>query len=196
MQNGLTVTARGARTGVVPALASLYARVPATLTALTAGGTCWLSPVSGCRGTHRVQGEPTGRGAGDDLALGIGGAGRLAEPDGGLVLLLRQRQVPKQPGSFPDPGDQHPGGHGVERATVADPPGAGEPPEPGDHIVRGQPGGLVADDQPVRGGHFTASLAGASLAAGGWSSPPGHPNGAWGCVVPEARWPAACTAGG
>src|SRR5262245_21514455 len=47
MQNDLTVTARGARTGVVPARASRYARVPATLTALTAGGTCWISPVSG-----------------------------------------------------------------------------------------------------------------------------------------------------
>src|SRR6516225_9430287 len=47
MQNDLTVTTRGARTGVVPALASRYARVPATLTALTAGGTCCISPVSG-----------------------------------------------------------------------------------------------------------------------------------------------------
>jgi len=32
-----------------------------------------------------------------------------------------------------------------------------------------------------------ASLAGASLASEGVSLPPGHRNGAWGCVVPEAR---------
>src|SRR5262249_39428358 len=37
-----------------------------------------------------------------------------------------------------------------------------------------------------------APLAGASLASGGWSSAPGHRNGAWGCVVPEARRPALC----
>jgi len=46
-----------------------------------------------------------------------------------------------------------------------------------------------------------ASLAGAPLGraggaqnrgAGGVSSPPGHRNGAWGCVVPEARRPALC----
>jgi len=38
----------------------------------------------------------------------------------------------------------------------------------------------------------SASLAGASLASGGVSSPPGHRNGAWGCVVPEARQLALC----
>jgi len=46
-----------------------------------------------------------------------------------------------------------------------------------------------------------ASLAGAPLdraggaqnrGAGGVSSPPGHRNGAWGCVAPEARRPALC----
>src|SRR5262249_6324483 len=30
--------------------------------------------------------------------------------------------------------------------------------------------------------HLIASLAGASLASGGWSSPPGHRNGAWGAL--------------
>src|SRR5262249_8776347 len=40
--------------------------------------------------------------------------------------------------------------------------------------------------------HFIASLAGASLASGGVSSAPGHRNGAWGCVVPEARRLAPC----
>ena len=33
---------------------------------------------------------------------------------------------------------------------MADPAGAGEPADPGHHVVRGQPGGLVDDDQPVR----------------------------------------------
>jgi len=39
------VTRRGASSGGVPARVSLYARSPATLIALTPGGTCSISPV-------------------------------------------------------------------------------------------------------------------------------------------------------
>ena len=104
-------------------------------------------------GAHLVQGHRTGRGAGDDLALGVAGVGRLAEPDGRQVLLLGERQVPEQPGGLPDPGDQHARGHGIEGAAVADPAGPGEAPEPGHHVVRGHPAGLVHDDQPVSRAH-------------------------------------------
>ena len=46
-----------------------------------------------------------------------------------------------------DPADEHAGGHRVERARVADLAGAQDPPQPGDHVVAGQPGGLVDDHE-------------------------------------------------
>ena len=41
---------------------------------------------------------------------------------------------------------------------------------------------LRADIEALHGTELSASLAGASLASGGWSSPPGHRNGAWGAL--------------
>jgi hypothetical protein len=63
------------------------------------------------------------------------------------------------------------------------------------------PGSVLLSEYATVGGEtghtgFIASLAGAShgraggaqsCGAAGVSSPPGHRNGAWGCVVPEAR---------
>ncbi len=43
--------------------------------------------------------------------------------------------------------DENAGGHRVERARVADLAGAQDPPQPGDHVVAGQAGGLVDDHE-------------------------------------------------
>ena len=45
------------------------------------------------------------------------------------------------------PQHEHAGRHRVERARVADLAGAQDPPQPGDHVVAGQPGGLVDDHE-------------------------------------------------
>ena len=46
-----------------------------------------------------------------------------------------------------DAADEHARRHRVERARVADLAGAQDPPQPGDHVVAGQPGGFVDDHE-------------------------------------------------
>ena len=86
------------------------------------------------------------------------------EPDRGVVGLVGQRQVPEQPGRAVDAEQQHPGGHRVERAGVADLAGAGQPAHPGDHVVRGHPGGLSTTTRPasIGIGHVTVGLVAAA----------------------------------
>ena len=70
-----------------------------------------------------------------------------AQPDRRRVRLVVQDQVAEQPGGPVDPDHQDPGGHRVQRAGVADLPGADQPAHPADDLVRGPAGRLVQDDQ-------------------------------------------------
>ncbi len=122
--------------------------MPSTLIAETADGTCSISPTcAGQRVADRGLGDVVGGHRRRGLALGVVGGGRDAEPDRGVVRLLGEHQVAEQPGGAVDAEHQHAGRHRVEGAGVADLAGAGQPPDPGDHVVRGHPAGLVDDDQ-------------------------------------------------
>lgn len=112
-------------------------------------------------GVDGVAGDLRGVDRPRDLALGVVGQGRLAEPDRAQVLLLGQREVPEQLGRLLDAEDEHARRHGVEGAGVSDAAGPGDPAHLGDHVVRGEARRLVDDDKavgrPVLLGHSAAS---------------------------------------
>ncbi len=93
--------------------------------------------------------DARGRPGGQHLALGVVGAGADPEQDRGVVRLLGEQQVAEQPRGAPDSADQHTGRGGVERSGMTDAAGAGDPAEPGHHVVGGETGRLGDDDQPA-----------------------------------------------
>src|ERR1700733_4201460 len=117
----------------------------------------------------RLLGDGFGRRGGGELAFGIVGAGGLAEPDRGVVLLLRQGQVAEHAGGLLHPDDQDAGRHRVQGARVALPPGPGPPPDPGHHVMRGHAAGLVDDDQAILAVGHSSSSASAGLRYGSGS---------------------------
>src|SRR5262249_31544916 len=100
--------------------------------------------------TYPIVCHPGRGGTCGDLTLGIVCHGGLAEPDRGTVPLRAADHVREQPGRPLDADDQDAGGHRVERAAVADPPGVREAPHPRDHVVGRHPGRLGPDDEPAR----------------------------------------------
>ena len=122
----------------------------------------YLDDVPGQGPYRRGQGRPGdagGRRGRGDLALGIVGAGGLAEPDRAVVALLGHGEVAEQPGGLLHSDHQDAGSHRVQGPGVPHPPGAGQPPDPRYHVVRGHAAGLVHDDQAagLRSGHSPSS---------------------------------------
>ena len=122
----------------------------------------YLDDVPGQGHYRRGQGRPAdtgGRRGRGDLALGVVGAGGLAEPDRAVVALLGHGEVAEQPGGLFHPDHQDAGGHRVQGPGVPHLPGAGQPPDPRHHVVRGHAAGLVHDDQAagLRSGHSSSS---------------------------------------
>ena len=142
-------TGRAASSTVCPSRASRYARLPPTLTALTADGTCAISPRSAataasisasvtCCGRNRLQ----------HFAFGVLGRGGLTQPDGRGIRLVGRGQQAEDLGGPLDTDHQHAGGHRVQRARVPDLAGGEDAPAPRHHVVAGHPGGLVDDTSP------------------------------------------------
>src|SRR5579859_4912961 len=111
--------------------------------------------------------EAGGRRDCGELAFGVVGIARLAEPDRGVVLLLGQGQVAEQAGGLLDPDHQDAGRHRVQGARVTHPPGAGQPADPRHHVVRGQAAGLVDDDQAVFAVRHSSSSSSSSSSSAG-----------------------------
>src|SRR5438067_8349013 len=101
-------------------------------------------------GPDRRAGHVPGRPRGNHGTLGVVGHRRLPEPDRRPVPLLRADHIRQQSGRPADADHEYPGRHRVERATVPDPPGLRQSPYPRHHVVRGDPGRLVDDDQSGR----------------------------------------------
>ena len=79
-----------------------------------------------------------------DLALGVAGGRRPAQPRDRLVALGQRHQEALHARRAADQHEQQPGRERVERARVADLHARAEPPpDPRDDVVRGHPGGLV-----------------------------------------------------
>ena len=82
-----------------------------------------------------------------DLALGVAGGRREAQPRDRLVALGQRHQEALHARGAPDEDQQQPGGERVQRARVADLDALAEPPPHlRDDVVRRHPGGLV-DEQ-------------------------------------------------
>ena len=125
-----------------------------------------LAGEPGHRRHERFRGNVRRGGGAGDLALGVVRAGRLAEPDRGVVFLLGQRQVAEQPGGLLHADHQDAGRHRVQRPGVAHLPGPGQPPDPGHDIMRRHPARLVDDNEAglvTRGRHSSSSSSSAGL---------------------------------
>src|SRR6202023_1607672 len=90
-----------------------------------------------------------GRGFAQHLAGSVVGVGDHAETDHPVVDLRRPDQEPRQPRGGAQRQQQQPGRVRVESAAVPDPLLPKQPAHPLHHIVRGKPGLLVDQQQPV-----------------------------------------------
>jgi len=88
-------------------------------------------------------------GDGHDVALGVVGHGRGAEPDRGRIGLLGAHEVGEQPGRPFDAEDEHAGRHRVERAGVAALRGRKQAAGPLQRLVGTHARGLVEQHDSV-----------------------------------------------
>ncbi len=157
-----------------------------------------LDRVDGLQRAIRDRGGTGSHAAGAGRATPASGCARPRRED--RVALGDVEPPPVQP-EIDVPGAEQPAQLGVITFALLPPCGdRGDRPfgvERGHDPLQRRP----ALGSQQRQSHLSAPLAGASLGraggarndrAGGWSPAPGHRNGAWGCVVPEARRLAVC----
>ena len=149
MRAGLTGTS-------APARASLWAGVPLIFFAEKMGGSwsispwnCWLRVRRSSRDWVRGWGSVGGG------AFGVEGVGGEAEADVAGVVLFGLVEELGEAGVFAEEEREDSGGHGVERAEVADGFFSGGATDDGDDVVRGHAGGLVEYEETV---HAATSL--------------------------------------
>ena len=100
----------------------------------------------------------------DDLALGVAGRRRRAEPRDRLIGLRQRHEVALDARRAPDEDEQQAGRERVERAGVPDPPPAVLAAHGRDDVVRGLARGLVDEQDAV--GHALQATASAAAAPG------------------------------
>ena len=86
------------------------------------------------------------------IAFGVVGVGGEAEADGAFVGFFRGSVELREPGEIAGDERKDAGGHGIEGAEVADGAFVENAAGAVDHVVRGESGGLVDDEDGVHWG--------------------------------------------
>ena len=91
------------------------------------------------------------RGAGG-IAFGIVGVGGEPETDRALVTFFGMQIELSQPRKIANYEWQYASGHGIERTEVSNRALAENTPDAADHVMRGQAGGLIDNDDAIHAG--------------------------------------------
>ncbi len=139
MRAGLTSTG-------LPARASLWAGTPPIFLRGEDGrDLVHLAVEASGEGAEFVEGEGERLRVGGGCALGVEGVGGEAEADGAFVGFFRGGEELGEAGVLAEQQRENTGGHGVERAEVADGAFAGGAADDVDYVVRGHSRGFIED---------------------------------------------------